>query len=88
MSDTNSADFSYFPGCSLATTAKESNQSLIECCRKMGINLVELADWNCCGSSSAIASITGWPLTWPAATCRWRRRAGPWWQPARAARSD
>jgi len=53
MSDTNSADFSYFPGCSLATTAKESNQSLIECCRKMGINLVELADWNCCGSSSA-----------------------------------
>jgi len=45
MPDTNSADFSYFPGCSLATTAKESNQSLIECCRKMGINLVELADW-------------------------------------------
>ena len=53
MPETNSADFSYFPGCSLATTAKESNQSLIECCRKMGINLVELADWNCCGSSSA-----------------------------------
>ena len=46
-------EVSYFPGCSLATTAKESNQSLIECCRKMGIHMVELADWNCCGSSSA-----------------------------------
>lgn len=46
-------DVSYFPGCSLATTAKENNQSLIESCRKMGINLVELPDWNCCGSSSA-----------------------------------
>ncbi len=44
---------SYFPGCSLATTAKENNQSLIESCRKMGIEMVELADWNCCGSSSA-----------------------------------
>jgi heterodisulfide reductase subunit B len=53
MPETNSASFSYFPGCSLATTAKENNQSLIECCRKMGINLIELADWNCCGSSSA-----------------------------------
>jgi heterodisulfide reductase subunit B len=53
MPEPNSADFSYFPGCSLATTAKENNQSLIECCRKMGINLIELADWNCCGSSSA-----------------------------------
>ena len=46
-------DVSYFPGCSLATTAKENNQSLIECCRKMGIHMIELADWNCCGSSSA-----------------------------------
>jgi heterodisulfide reductase subunit B2 len=46
-------DVSYFPGCSLATTAKENNQSLIECCQKMGIRMIELADWNCCGSSSA-----------------------------------
>lgn len=45
-------DISYFPGCSLATTAKENNQSLIEVCRHMGYNLIELKDWNCCGSSS------------------------------------
>ena len=53
MSTAPTIDLSYFPGCSLATTAKESNQSLIECCHKMGIRLIEVPDWNCCGSSSA-----------------------------------
>lgn len=46
-------DISYFPGCTLATTAKENNQSLIQLFRHFGYNLVELEDWNCCGSSSA-----------------------------------
>lgn len=50
---TNSQDFSYFPGCSLATTASESNLSMMECSRTLGLNLIELEDWNCCGSSSA-----------------------------------
>jgi heterodisulfide reductase subunit B2 len=45
--------FSYFPGCSLATTAKENNASLIALTRDLGFSLTELADWNCCGSSSA-----------------------------------
>ncbi len=48
-------DVSYFPGCSLATTAKENDHSLRELCRRIGVNLVELDDWNCCGSSSAYA---------------------------------
>jgi len=46
-------DLSYFPGCSLATTALENNHSLLEMCRKLNISLIELEDWNCCGSSSA-----------------------------------
>ncbi len=46
-------DISYYPGCSLATTAKENNTSLIYLFRHLGFNLVELEDWNCCGSSSA-----------------------------------
>ena len=46
-------EFSYFPGCSLSTSAKENNQSMLTFCRQFGINLVELDDWNCCGSSSA-----------------------------------
>jgi heterodisulfide reductase subunit B len=45
--------YSYFPGCSLATTAKENNASLIHFAKEMGITLTELDDWNCCGSSSA-----------------------------------
>ncbi|MBF0530729.1 MAG: hypothetical protein HQK55_15980 [Deltaproteobacteria bacterium] len=48
-------EVSYFPGCSLATTARESNQSLVESCEMMGLKLIELDDWNCCGSSSAHA---------------------------------
>ena len=45
--------YSYFPGCSLATSAKENNASLIGVCRRLGIRLEELDDWSCCGSSSA-----------------------------------
>lgn len=44
--------FSYFPGCSLATTARENNASLIHFFERMDIVLEELPDWNCCGSSS------------------------------------
>ncbi len=46
-------DLTYYPGCSLATTAKENNISLIYLFKHLGFNLVELEDWNCCGSSSA-----------------------------------
>ena len=53
MSDLKTQDFSYFPGCSLATTATESNRSMMEAARILGLNLIELEDWNCCGSSSA-----------------------------------
>jgi heterodisulfide reductase subunit B len=45
--------YTYFPGCSLATSARESNQALMDLCSALGISLVELQDWNCCGSSSA-----------------------------------
>lgn len=48
-------EVSYFPGCSLATSARESNQSLVDACEKLGLRLVELDDWCCCGSSSAHA---------------------------------
>jgi heterodisulfide reductase subunit B len=46
-------DFSYFPGCSMASTAEESNLSMMKACKILGLNLIELEDWNCCGSSSA-----------------------------------
>jgi len=53
MKNQKTIDIPYFPGCSLATTARENNASLIHLFRHFGYNLVELEDWNCCGSSSA-----------------------------------
>jgi len=53
MQNNQRIDLSYYPGCSLATTAKENNTSLIYLFQRLGYNLVELEDWNCCGSSSA-----------------------------------
>jgi heterodisulfide reductase subunit B len=46
-------EFDFFPGCSVASTASESNLSLLRVCEALGFNLTELPDWNCCGSSSA-----------------------------------
>ncbi|PIU54414.1 MAG: heterodisulfide reductase subunit B [Deltaproteobacteria bacterium CG07_land_8_20_14_0_80_60_11] len=46
-------DLSYYPGCSLESSARESNISLMEAAGILGLNLIELEDWNCCGSSSA-----------------------------------
>jgi heterodisulfide reductase subunit B len=53
MNTSQSFDISYFPGCSMATTALENNRSLHTFCGQHNIKLVELPDWNCCGSSSA-----------------------------------
>ena len=47
---------SYYPGCSLDGTAIEYNQSLEAVARALGIELEELPDWTCCGSSSAHAT--------------------------------
>jgi heterodisulfide reductase subunit B2 len=44
---------SYYPGCSLDGTAAEYNQSLEAVSKILGIELEELPDWTCCGSSSA-----------------------------------
>jgi len=45
-------NLTYFPGCSLESSARESNISLMHAARVLGLNLIELEDWNCCGSSS------------------------------------
>jgi heterodisulfide reductase subunit B len=42
----------YYPGCSLHSTALEYDLSTRAVCESLGIELVELDDWNCCGASS------------------------------------
>lgn len=44
---------SYYPGCSLEGTARDYSESIHAVCEKLGIDLEELADWNCCGATAA-----------------------------------
>jgi len=46
-------ELSYFPGCSLHSTAGEYDASTRAVCAALDIDLRELEDWNCCGSTSA-----------------------------------
>ena len=42
----------YYPGCSVEYTAKAFDQSARAVCRKLGVELKELDDWNCCGATT------------------------------------
>ncbi len=44
---------SYYPGCSLHGTALDYDKSVKDVCSRLGIELAEIPDWNCCGASSA-----------------------------------
>lgn len=43
----------YYQGCSLEGLAAEYDRSTRAVCKALGIELVEIPDWNCCGSSPA-----------------------------------
>ncbi|WP_449419780.1 CoB--CoM heterodisulfide reductase iron-sulfur subunit B family protein [Phormidium nigroviride] len=45
--------YSYYPGCSLHTTAKEFDISTKVVMEELGVELEELKDWSCCGGSIA-----------------------------------
>jgi heterodisulfide reductase subunit B len=45
--------YSYYPGCSLHSTGREFDASVTSVFRALGLDLIELEDWNCCGASSA-----------------------------------
>jgi len=46
----------YFPGCTLKTTAKNFEISAMKAGEKIGIEMVELPKWNCCGVVSSLTS--------------------------------
>lgn len=58
--------FAYYPGCSLESTGKEFDHSIRAVCKAMEIDLVELPDWICCGSTSAHAISEHLAITLPA----------------------
>ena len=45
--------FAYYPGCSLEATSKEFDLSTHLLAKAIGMELVEIDDWNCCGATSA-----------------------------------
>ncbi len=48
-------DLSYYPGCTLKTKAKNFEDSAIASMATLGVNLVELPRWNCCGTVYSLA---------------------------------
>lgn len=45
--------YAFFPGCVLEGAASEAYQATVRVCRALGIELVELPGWTCCGASHA-----------------------------------
>jgi heterodisulfide reductase subunit B len=43
----------YYPGCSLEGSSREYNESVQAIAEKLGIELVSIPDWNCCGATAA-----------------------------------
>ena len=48
-------ELSYFPGCTLKTRARNFEDSAIAAMSVLGVNLVELPRWNCCGTVYSLA---------------------------------
>lgn len=45
--------YAFYPGCTLHSTGVEFGVSSEMVCQVLGLEMVEIEDWNCCGASSA-----------------------------------
>lgn len=45
--------YAYYPGCSSHSTARDMHESAVAVAGLLGIDLVELKGWSCCGATSA-----------------------------------
>ncbi|MGB9600709.1 MAG: CoB--CoM heterodisulfide reductase iron-sulfur subunit B family protein, partial [Myxococcota bacterium] len=69
-------DIGYYPGCSLTGTAKEYDQSIRRVFSELGINLIEIEDWSCCGATSAHATNHILSIALPARNINIAKRQG------------
>jgi len=44
--------YAYYPGCSLDATGRQYGESTDAVAKALGVELVELDDWNCCGATA------------------------------------
>jgi heterodisulfide reductase subunit B len=63
---TSETRFAYYPGCSLLSTAKEYDTSVRLVFAHLGLDLVEIEDWNCCGAVHADVNNADAAYTLPA----------------------
>jgi len=52
----------YYPGCSLASSAREMGESFEEVAKGFSLAMEALEDWSCCGSSPAHSTHPRWAL--------------------------
>jgi len=76
MAEGKALKYAYYPGCSLEATAREYDESVRASARLLGVELVELEDWNCCGASSAHCTNTGLSHALPARNLAMAERQG------------
>lgn len=50
--------YSFFPGCSLHSTAREYHETAVKSMAALGVELEELEDWNCCGATALSSADT------------------------------
>ncbi|MFH0809508.1 MAG: CoB--CoM heterodisulfide reductase iron-sulfur subunit B family protein [Pseudomonadota bacterium] len=73
---TENLKVSYYPGCSLTGTAREFDVSARAVCRALGVDLLDLPDWNCCGATSAHALNQRLAISLPARNLTLAEQAG------------
>ena len=53
--DTKSNTYNYYPGCSMERNAAAYNISTLAVSNVLGIELLEIDDWNCCGATEYVS---------------------------------
>lgn len=59
-------DITYYPGCSLESSARDYDESIKAVCAALDIHLHEPPDWTCCGATSAHSMDEGLATSLPA----------------------
>lgn len=49
------SEYIFYPGCSMESSAKAYHSSTLAVCKKLGIGLKEIDDWNCCGATEYLS---------------------------------
>ena len=69
--------YSYFPGCSASTTGQSFTLSTNYVADKIGFEMVEIPDWNCCGTSAAALTSPELAVALPARSLAISERENP-----------